>query len=573
MVMKVIRYIMAVLCLCILPQWAMADSATASLDRSITSWGESVILQIRVDGSADKDPDLSVLSHDFEILSQSQSSNYSLVNGSMSRSKSWSINLMPKRQGSLTIPVISLGNLSTQPLSLQVLAQQQSQASSVQDKDIYLEVSASPQDVYAQAQVLLTVKLFRAVNLAQAQLTEVDIPHAIIKKMGDDKNYEAVRDQRRFIVTERRYAVFPEQSGVLHVPVLQFTGQVVSQRSMFNQAGRVLRVESKPLDIVVHSIPKTWPKNTPWLPAKSVSIQEILTDGQTKLKVGEPFTRTIEIRAEGLTAEQLPQIFSHISHTGFKEYPDKPELTTELDEHGLVAIRREKVAMIPTQAGDLSLPAITLTWWNSATQKAQKSKILKRMITVLPTDNQSAPTQTAPVNVSPVLPLGGAKPVQSSSPIFNEANKSQKQGNLVLWQSLTAFFAIAWLLTMFLCWKSAYKSKKQAIQTSGKTLSKPSMKALYQQLELACKQGQAKQVEQLLPQWAALFFADESITYLGQLKGHTDALDKALLDLETCLYGHANKAPWHGDKILQAVSELTIPEKRLPLLGLKPLAD
>jgi hypothetical protein len=99
------------------------------------------------------------------------------------------------------------------------------------------------------------------------------------------------------------------------------------------------------------------------------------------------------------------------------------------------------------------------------------------------------------------------------------------------------------------------------------------MKALYQQLELACKQGQAKQVEQLLPQWAALFFADESITYLGQLKGHTDALDKALLDLETCLYGHANKAPWHGDKILQAVSELTIPEKRLPLLGLKPLAD
>jgi len=122
------RYAMVVLCLCLLPQWAMAESATASLDRSITSWGESVLLQIRVDGSADKDPDLSVLKNDFDILNQSQSSNYSLINGHMSRSKSWTINLMPKRKGNLVIPAISLGNVSTQPLHLQVLAEQSSQS-------------------------------------------------------------------------------------------------------------------------------------------------------------------------------------------------------------------------------------------------------------------------------------------------------------------------------------------------------------------------------------------------------------------------------------------------------------
>ena len=563
------RYAMVVLCLCLLPQWAMAESATASLDRSITSWGESVLLQIRVDGSADKDPDLSVLKNDFDILNQSQSSNYSLINGHMSRSKSWTINLMPKRKGNLVIPAISLGNVSTQPLHLQVLAEQSSQSGLAEPKDIYLEVSANSQDVYVQAELLLTVKLFRAVNLVQAQLTEIDVPHAIIKKMGDDKNYETVRDQRRFIVTERRYAVFPEQSGVLHVPALQFTGQVVSQRSMFNQAGRTLRITSKPLDIMIKPTPKVWSKNQPWLPAKSVTIREILTeDAEAHLKVGEPFTRTIEIRAEGLTAEQLPPIFTHSSLAGFKLYPDKPELSTELGEHGLVGIRREKVAMIPTQAGDVSLPAIAIAWWNTATQTVHKSEVLQRMITVLPADNQPVAT---PSPVAPSLSQSTAKPAQSMPPIAAEQH-DDGQVNLVLWQALTAFFVIAWIMTLLLWWKSTAKSK-QIVFDDEQVESTVSLKVLRKQLELACKQNQAKQVEQLLPQWARVFFDDASIIYLGQLKGYTEDLDQALLDLEAFLYDPENTDAWHGDVMLRVISQLREPDKVSQQLGLKPLAE
>ncbi len=562
------RYAMVVLCLCLLPQWAMAESATASLDRSITSWGESVLLQIRVDGSADKDPDLSVLKNDFDILNQSQSSNYSLINGHMSRSKSWTINLMPKRKGNLVIPAISLGNVSTQPLHLQVLAEQSSQSGLAEPKDIYLEVSANSQDVYVQAEVLLTVKLFRAVNLVQAQLTEVDVPHAIIKKMGDDKNYETVRDQRRFIVTERRYAVFPEQSGVLHVPALQFTGQVVSQRSMFNQAGRTLRITSKPLDIMVEPTPKIWSQGQPWLPAKSVTIREIPTDAEAHLKVGEPFTRTIEIRAEGLTAEQLPPIFTHSSLAGFKLYPDKPELSTELGEHGLVGIRREKVAMIPTQAGDVSLPAIAIVWWNTATQTVHKSEVLQRMITVLPADNQPVATPSA---VVPSLSQSTAKPAQSMPPIAAEQH-DDGQVNLVLWQALTAFFVIAWIMTLLLWWKSTAKSK-QIVFDDEQVESTVSLKVLRKQLELACKQNQAKQVEQLLPQWARVFFDDASIIYLGQLKGYTEDLDQALLDLEAFLYDPENTDAWHGDVMLRAISQLREPDKVSQQLGLKSLAE
>jgi len=564
---KLTRYIMIFLCVSLLPQAVWADSAVASLDRSITSWGESVVLQIRVNGSADHDPDLSLLSNDFDVLSQSQSSSYSLINGTMSRSKTWSINMMPKRQGRLEIPAISLGNLHTQPLSLQVLPA--SQASLAQAKDIYLDVSANAQEVYVQAQLVLTVKLFRAVNLAQAELSEFDIAHATIKKMGDDKNYETVRDQRRFVVTERRYAVFPEQSGIMHVPALQFTGQVVSQGSLFSQAGRVVRIQSKSLDIRVRPIPQAWPQGKPWLAATDLTIQEIPPEHQTPFKVGEPFTRTIEIRAAGLTAEQLPDILGHASLHGFKQYPDKPELITKLAEHGLVAIRREKVAMIPTQAGDMQLPAIIISWWNSDTNSLQKAEILPRMITVLPAEKQTKPIgQTASslktqqgVSLHPVKPIARPKPSPAEQP----------QGNLRLWQALAVFFAFAWLVSLFLWWKSSRQHIVLLHSNNSDDTAKTSLKALHKQLEIACKQADAKQVERLLPQWAALFFDNPSIIYMAQLKGHSNMLDHAMMDLENYLYGHSGQTVWQGDKLWKAIVELRKPEKSEEILGLKPL--
>jgi len=563
MVMKKMRYSIMLLWVCLLPQLAIAGTATASLDRSITTWGESVLLRIHVDGSADHDPDLNALKKDFQILSQSQSSNYSLMNGSLSRSTEWSVNLMPKRQGSLNIPAISLGNMHTKPLSVQVVAQQP--LGSKQEQDVYLEVTASPLDSYVQAQVLLVVKLFRAVNLAKAQLTEVDLPNAVIKKVGEDKNYETLRAQRRFIVTERRYAIFPERSGTLHVPALQFTGQIAGQMRMLNQ-GRVLRVQSKPLDIEVAPMPSNWPKSETWLPAENISIEEIpMGDQEEHLKVGEPLTRTIEIRAKGLTAEQLPTLFSHTSYKGFKQYPDKPELRTEIEDGGVIGIRREKVALIPTSAGDLVMPEISVAWWNTKTHTIQKTKVLRRTITVQKSDTQ---TQIPVPTTQPVL-----KEAQKEKGVTTPQKDSENhQEGAILWQSLAAFFAIAWLLSM-LIWRYTFVARKKSIiqddQVAGTALD---VKKLYKSLEKACQSGHAKEVIGLLPQWASCFFKDDTIIYSGQLKGKSTELDQALLELETSLYGGENNSPWQGGMMLKAISELCAPTKKAQASGLKPLA-
>jgi len=532
-----------------LPQGVWA-AATSTLDRSITAFGESVLLDIHVDGSADEDPDLTVLAQDFEILSKNQSSSYNFINGSLSRSASWSIALLPKREGILLIPAISLGNMQTQPLRLQVLPQ--GAQANARNQDIFMEVSVSAEEIYVQAQLVYTVKLYRAVNLIQAQLTEPDMPQAIVKKLGDDKNYETVVNQRRFVVTERKYAIFPQQSGTLHLPKLQFDGQIANERSMFSQ-GRTMRVTSHAIDVVVLPQPQDWPQDMPWLPAEHMSIREILADGQVATyKVGEPFTRTVEISAQGLTAEQLPPLFG-VATQGFKQYPDQPALSTSVGAQGVTGTRVEKLALIPVQAGELEMPGMKVFWWDIKTKTKRSVMIPPRTITVAAADPSQFASNTPPEVVTNDLPAATA---------VSQPEKVIAKDSSSLWQWLTLMFALSWFLTVLLWWLKSSKQIKGDDQAQENTEHHLSLKEVKNKLEKACLDGDAKAAATLLAEWGRNFYQDKTIQHMSFLKGKSDALAKEISALEQYLYSqHGAGLHWSGEG-LWAIVQAAVPEQQ-----------
>lgn len=551
--------IMFLLCGLTLPQLAWADSATASLDRSITTSQESVQLTIHVDGSADSDPDLSVLRKDFEVLAQSQSSSYSIINGHIKRSKDWQITLLPKHTGSLSIPAISLGNMMTHALSLKVL-DANAQMPQQQNQDIFLKMTANTSTVMVQAQVLLTVQLFRAVNLTQAQLSEPESPHAIIKRLGKDKNYETVFNQRRYVVTERRYALFPQQSGALHIPAVVMSGQISNGMGFFNQGGRVIRIRSKGIDLDVQPMPATWNRSQAWLPASSVTLREIPNPHDAdSLHVGDSLTRTIEIRVHGLTAEQLPPLLPQHLPQGWKQYPDKPELTTEADEHGVVGIRREKVALIPTQSGDLSLPAIDVTWWNTQTQRVEHATVLKRIVTVAANPNSALHVQTPPTAQQPsAASVSPAKQTITSTP--QSASKSVQESlgtsnrDVHLWQGVSAFLAMGWLLTLLYLRHGKQKHQNQLEQDL--QAQQQQIKTVGKALKRACQHGDAEKVKTSLLAWGRLVYGEQGLSF-AQLKGKSASLDEALDDLQQHLYS-THQEQWDAMKLWQAVDALNL---------------
>ena len=109
--------------LLLLLAWQAAMPAViARVDRDRVERNESFALELIVDSAADVSPDLSVLDADFHVGQTSRLSNTRIVNGEITRSMSWTITLMPKRAGRITIPPITVGSEQSNPLTISVSA-------------------------------------------------------------------------------------------------------------------------------------------------------------------------------------------------------------------------------------------------------------------------------------------------------------------------------------------------------------------------------------------------------------------------------------------------------------------
>jgi len=548
-----VKWFMSLMFLLLLPHMAVAE-VSASLNQYIVPYGESVRLTVTAKGDVDGEPNVAVLRDVFDILSQSQSSNFSMINGSISRSKTWDYNLMPKQDGMIQVPAIVVGNEKTQALMLRVLDNNQQSQSTGKVRDVWLEAELDKTEVYVQAQVVLTIKLIRSVNLSQAELSELDIQGAVVERLGEDKNYEAVVSGRRVIVSERKYAIFPQHSGELTIPAIRFDGVISDNRSMFSQ-GRAKRVRSKPMTLHVLPKPTSWDKHQLWMPAEAVELEEILPDGTLpEYKVGEPFTRTIELRAQGLTSAQLPPLLQGLHVDGFKLYPDQAELSQGKNSQGLVGIRREKVAMIPTHAGTLRLPEIRVTWWNIETKKVQSAVIAAREIEVLPAAQGSVNDTLA--TVAPPSVISQQSQIQTVKPQAEPTIEQEEQQNQGLfWKWFALVFAALWLFTLFLWWR---RSNKDVVKQQHQVDGGQKLKAVEKQLNIACKTGDTQQVLDILPKWGAAFYQDKSIQSLLQLKGKSDALDSMLQALQAARYAAKEESNWSCEGLMQALHDLKI---------------
>src|SRR5690606_41551924 len=108
-------------------------------------------------------------------------------------------------------------------------------------------------------------------------------------------------------------------------------------------------------------------KGAPWLPANNVELTEHSSSGTDSLKVGEPITRTITIKADGVTAGQITPLETE-NVEGIKLYKDQAQNDDQKSAKGVVGSRIETIAIVPTKQGVFTLPATKVRWWNNHSQ-------------------------------------------------------------------------------------------------------------------------------------------------------------------------------------------------------------
>ena len=123
-----------------------ATAAQASVDRAQVRLNESFTYTLRLEGEPNAEPDVTSLEQDFDILQRSQSTRIQGSNGQYSQFTEWQIVLMPTRIGVFTLPGVTVGGQTANPIRVEVLAAGSEEAPG----DIFIEVSAEPQHPFVQ---------------------------------------------------------------------------------------------------------------------------------------------------------------------------------------------------------------------------------------------------------------------------------------------------------------------------------------------------------------------------------------------------------------------------------------
>jgi hypothetical protein len=390
---------------CLLLPWtAMASTVQATLDRNDVHLGETVTLNLRIsDAITASTPDLSALDHDFEVLGTSTNSSLSVINGKQSAELIIGVALRPKHQGDLQIPPLTVAGSQTNPLILHVGAPDTS-ANAQAGRDVFVEAQASADHVYLGQQILYTVRLFYAGNLDGGTLPNPDVNSADLKQLGNDINYQSVRNGRRYNVVERRYALTPHHAGSLVIPSIEFQGEMADRGNpndpggFFNPGGLFgnttpVTADSPEVKIDVQAPPANWGQTT-WLPARSLTLSLQGLPSDDKLTAGQPLNLRLSVDAQGLSGDALPPL-SLPTIDGATVYPDQPKTSTHDDGEWLTGHSERGFAIIPQHAGTLTIPEITLTWFDVQRGQKKVATILAHTLNVVAANGAPAPAATA----------------------------------------------------------------------------------------------------------------------------------------------------------------------------------
>lgn len=542
--------------LCLFALVAQADAPAASLqasvDRTRVNTGETVELTLESDDATlFGKPDMTALEADFEVRDTRQLNSLTTLEGNLHATTRWLITLMPKHSGSIDIPALKLGELVSQPIALQVVEVESSSPSQEQKlAPVFMEASLDQDSVYVQAQAVLTVRIYHSVSLFDdSNLTPLQVPDTRIEKLGDTRTYEKQINGIRHGVIEMRYALYPQHSGDMTIPAQEFSATMVqdipqtqaaatSQPTVATspQPGKLMRVMSDPLPLKVKPQPEHYPANTPWLPARSITLSENWSPDPAHTQIGDSLTRTLVIKAEGLSSAQLPPLPA-TDVSALRRYPDQPQLSNQASERGLLGSREEREALVPNRPGAIDIPAVDVVWWNTLEDHLEHS---------------SLPAHTLQVSTNPALAV--------DMPVSDNSGVTVIGPPVWPWQLSTVLLSFTTLAGFGLWWRGRWQPALTRVAQAG-----PSPRTVLDDLKRASLANDPQATRQALDAWAR-----QQPETLADMAARFVPLSDALDGLNGALYSETGKL-WLGEDLWKAVKALPAVEKPIDPNGAESL--
>jgi hypothetical protein len=470
----------------------------------------------------------------------------------------WKIEILPRHSGSLRIPPMIVGELSTPQLTLEVLPQSPELRSA---QNIFIEVQAQPQNPYVGQLTQVTMRVLHNMPLSDFRLYEPATENVDVYRHGKDVSYVTIRDGTRFNVLERRIALVAREPGKISLSPASYRGLINSDADTSGaitpvRKRRIYR-NSEALQLQIRKPPSVFSGDI-WLPAIQFEVSQHWDEIADELRVGDSPGLTLTIESRGLPAAALPAGLISVDSEQFKIYTDQEIRSNRYEDNELVGRLEQRFAVVVSQPGEIEIPSTLLKWWD-LTRDVEKVVRLegKKLIVINPALSQSS----------------NAGPGQAPFNLLSE----EEFGLASVRTHWHRFVLIGLILLICGAWFGR-KSVRDRVHRRLGIIS--ATRQNRKNLKQACISNDPARTRQALLQWGRGQWPDDNITGLQQigLRMKSPTLSKELAHLDAVLYS-SHAATWQGRSLWQSIiAEQSYPaaisdphEKSLP--DLYPLQD
>lgn len=511
------------LCLSLsLPLLALS-SLQSQVDKNPALAGEAITLTVTADARLAADAlNYRHLEQHFRVMVPSVSQSTQVINGVSTQSTRWSFTLFPLTSGTFTIPAFEINGLSTDPITLTVLAQS---ASNDEARELFVEATLQgSSEIYVQQMLYYDVVIYFSGDLQRGNLTEPQLEGAEIQRIGQDVEGSDLVNGVRYRTITRRYSITPQRSGSQTIAPPLFTGDIIERdTNRYNYFARSKTVMQEAQPITIEVKPQPIDFNGSWLVAGLVTLTEEWQPAQSELTVGEPVTRIITLSAVDVASSQLPELNQQLP-AKVRFYQEQAQAKGAERNGRLVAQKIFTTAIIANEAGDLILPEVRLPWWNSQTQRQEVAVLPERAFKVM----------AASGTVSSLAPV----PISTPAPSINPWQ----------WNYTSSLLLIGWLLSL-LVFGYMKKPQRQRKIAAEATTRRPFADKLLKQ---ACTSADAQQAATQILLWGQTQFSS-SVRSLEQL---AKLVEDPVLAAELTLLAQQLYSPralsWQGTALYQA---------------------
>ncbi len=519
-----------------------AANLTASVDRDTLGLDETFTLVLRYDRQINATPDYELLRKDFDILNTQSGTQMSIINGNMEASTEWKIALAPKRIGQLLIPSFNIDGAVSD--AIQITVEGKSRSPQNGDSQVTVELETNKDTAYVQEQIIVTLRLYTTVGLSGIDLQPLQVKDALVVQL-DEKQYQTKINGRPGAVVETRYALFPQQSGELLIPsVLYQVSLDAGQQDLWdrfygNSQSNIRRLRTDEQRLTIKSAP-TANNNQAWLPANKVELVEHWSASVDSLKVGEPITRTITIKADGLTAGQIAPL--QLSNPeGLTFYNDQAQTDDQKTTAGILGSRIETIAIVPTKTGRFTLPETKVNWWDTNNQRFQEATLPAVTLNVSSGAMSSTMDDAADAQVDDTTEPA-AVPVNTDLSTLS-TNAGAKTESAPTWLYLTNLLTL--LTSLFFGWQWLRAKKMgHAVQDTHQheKLSIESEAAAWGNLKRALGDNNLPQLRKSIIEWSRIYWQDKTLSSLQGVaaRAQNPELDTHLQHLDSAIFSNQN---------------------------------